>query len=158
MSDLLHRATEQFLACCVRAPRYRVAWLVGPAQRSSKSLLAQELCTRNNWAYLDYTLTPGYFDRLAPVVDRYQPHELVAEIRRWCAECAHPVLVLDELDALLATWDRAQRHVWAGQTARLQFLACGLVIVSHFFDQGTLMPLLPDRDPRYCLDLSGDLG
>lgn len=157
MSDLLDQASARLSACCIREPRYRVAWLVGPAQRSRKTLLARQLCAHNDWHYLDYTLTPGYFDSLAQSIARYQPQELVAAIQQWCAAAERPVLVIDEIDAVLATWDRTQRHTWAGQTARLQYLPCGLVIVSHFFDQSRLINLLPDRDARYCLDLSGGL-
>lgn len=155
MSTLLSRASERFTACCIDEPRYRVAWLVGAPQRSRKSLLARQLCEQHGWQYLDYTLTPGYFDALAETIDSYQPAQLAAALRDWCHACQAPVLVLDEIDAVLATWDRNQRRVWAGLAARLQYLPCGLIIVSHFFTANQLVEYLPDRDPRYCLDLSG---
>jgi hypothetical protein len=156
MSDLLSIASTCYTACCVEAPRYRVAWLVGVPQRSRKTLLARQLCEVHGWQYLDYTLTPGYFDALTDAIGRYQPVEFVAAIRNWCAECNAPVLVLDEIDAVLATWDRTQRRAWAGLVARLQYLPCGLVLVSHFFNRSELAEYLPDRNPRYCFDLSGD--
>lgn len=156
MRDLLTRASERFTNCCIKAPRYRVAWLVGPPQRSHKTLLARQLCELHGWQYLDYTLTPGYFDRLAETIDSYQPAQLVAAIRGWCEASDSQVLVLDEIDAVLATWERNQRRHWAGLVARLQFLPHGLIIVSHFFTYRQLAEYLPDRDPRYCFDLSGD--
>ncbi len=157
MSDQIASISERLYTCCVREPRYRVGWLVGPAQRSRKSLIARQLCTQHGWRYLDYTLTPGYFDALTESIASYQPSQLVAAIQEWCAVCDSTVLVIDELDAVLATWDRNQRRTWAGQTARLQYLPCGLVIVSHFFDARQLVELLPDRNPRYCVDLTGGL-
>lgn len=156
MSDLLSTASERFTTCCVNEQRYRVAWLVGQPQRSHKTLLARQLCELNGWQYLDYTRTPGYFDALAEVIGSYQPTQFVDAIRGWCDACTAPVLVLDEIDAVLAAWQRDQRRVWAGLVARLQYLPCGLILVSHFFDRRLLAEYLPDRDPRYCLDLSGD--
>ena len=157
MSDLFSKASERFIACCIKEPRYRVAWLVGLPQRSRKTLLARQLQEHLGWHYLDYTLEPGYFDTLADSIDSYQPSQLVTAIRDWCAACAAPVLVLDEIDAVLATWNRNQRRTWAGLVARLQYLPCGLIIVSHFFDQRQLAEYLPDRDTRYCFDLAGDI-
>ncbi|NCC32354.1 MAG: hypothetical protein EOM24_10060 [Chloroflexia bacterium] len=156
MSDLLTQASEQFTRCCIEAPRYRVGWLLGPPQRSRKTLLAQQLCEHNGWHYLDYTGTPGYFDALADCIDAYQPTQFVTAIRGWSKACTAPVLVLDEIDALLATWDRTQRRNWAGLVARLPYLSCGLIIVSHFFTLSELQHYLPDGDARYCLELPGD--
>lgn len=157
MNNLLSKASERFSACCIKEPRYRVAWLVGQPQRSRKTLLARQLCELHGWHYLDYILTPGYFDALADTIDSYQPPQLVAAIRGWCEACDAPVLVLDEIDAVLATWDRNERRIYAGLVARLQYLPCGLIIVSHFFNYSQLAEYLPDRDSRYCLDLSGDI-
>lgn len=154
MSDLLAAASERFRACCIDEPRYRVAWLVGPPQSSRKTLLARQLSERNGWRYLDYTLTPGYFDALADRIESYQPVQLVDAMRNWCASCDQPVLVLDEIDAVLATWDRNQRRIWSGLVARLPYLPCGLIIVSHLFSANQLGDYLPDRDQRYCIDLS----
>lgn len=156
MSDLLIQASQQFTRACIEAPRYRVGWLVGAPQRSRKTLLARQLCERNDWHYLDYTDTPGYFDALADSIHAYQPSQFVTAIRGWCDACTAPVLVLDEIDALLATWTRTQRRNWAGLMARLQYLPRGLIVVSHFFTLSQLLDYLPDRDSRYCLDLSGD--
>lgn len=156
MSDLLAEATQRFTKCCINAPRYRVAWLIGPPQRSRKTLLARQLCTQNGWQYLDYALTPGYFDRLTETIESYQPAQLASDVRAWCATCTAPILVVDEIDAVLATWDRAQRRNWAGLMARQQYLPCGLIIISHFFTTQQLTEFLPDRDQRYCFELNGD--
>jgi hypothetical protein len=157
MTDLLSRASAQFTACCIEQQRYRVAWLVGLPQRSRKSLLAQQLCTRNGWHYLNFTLEPGYFDTLAANISDYQPARLVADLQEWCERSSAPVLLVDEIDAVLATWDRRRRRNWAGLVARLQYLPRGLILVSHFFTANELVELLPDHDHRYCVDLSGDL-
>jgi hypothetical protein len=156
MSDLLAKATQRFTECCINAPRYRVAWLVGPPQQRRTTLLAKQLCTQQGWHYLNYTLTPGYFDQLADTIEQYQPTQLTADIRSWCETCTTPVLVIDDLDAMLATWDRKQRRNWVGLMARQQYLPRGLIIVSHFFTVQHIVDLLPDRDPRYCFQLNGD--
>lgn len=158
MNTLLDIASQRFITCCICEPRYRVAWLVGAPQRSRKTLLAHQLCELNGWQYLDYTSTPGYFDVLEDCIESYQPSQLVDAVRDWCHSCRAPVLVLDEIDALLATWDLNQRQVWAGQVSRIPFLPCGLIIVSHFYTLNQLEAYLPDRSRLYCLDLSGDVS
>jgi len=155
MSDILERAGRQFTSCCVQELRYRVAWLIGAPQQSHKTILATQLCKQHGWHYLDYTLTPGHFDVLADTIAHYQPQEFTQAITEWCQHCRYPVLVLDEIDALLATWDASQRRIWVGLTARLQYLPCGLILVSHFFTQTQLIEYLPDHDPRYCFNASG---
>lgn len=152
MKPLIEHASEQFRHCCVEQPRYRVAWLVGPPARG-KSQLARQLRDRLGWSYINYTLEPGYFDTLAETITRYQPTDLVTAVRDWCQSCSRPVLIVDEIDAVIATWDRAQRYSWAALVARLQWLPCGVLIVSHLFDRRLLTDYLPDHDQRYCLDI-----
>ncbi len=155
MIDLLAQATQQFTRCCLEKPRYRVAWLTGPPF-SGKSVLARQLSETLHWSYLDYTLTPGYFDVLATSITTYQPAQLSQALREQCTACQEPVLIVDELDALLATWSFSQRQVWASQVSRLPYLPCGLILVTHFFDRSALRRYLPDEDLSYCLDLFGD--
>lgn len=155
MSDFLTIVSKQFGDCCFRQ-RYRTAWLTGSAL-SGKSALARRLCEHNNWHYLDYTLTPGYFDTLATTIQIYQYEQCLLDLQNWCADCKAPVLVVDELDALLARWSHDQRHAWANKVSRLAYLPCGLVLVSHFFDCNTLVRYLPDQETRYCLNLPGAL-
>jgi hypothetical protein len=153
MTELLTVASAQYSDCCFRQ-RYRVAWLTGTPM-SGKSALARRLCEHHNWRYLNYTLTPGYFDALAPPISTYQPDQLIAALQDWASNCDAPVLVVDELDALLASWSSDQRHAWANKASRLPYAACGLILVSHFFNCSTLIRYLPDKDQRYCLDLAG---
>lgn len=155
MNNFLQEATTQFTACCIEQPRYRVGWLVGVPQRSYKTQLARQLCRTNNWHYLDYTLEQGYFDALADRIEYYQPDDLVKAVCEWCEACLKPVLVIDEIDSILAIWTHTQRLIWAGRVARLQNLPCGVIIVSHFFTCHQLRDYLPDRDLRYCLELPG---
>jgi hypothetical protein len=152
MTDLFTHAGRQFTACCVTEPRYRVAWLTGPPL-SGKTTLAQRLCERHGWHYLDYTSTPGYFDTLADTIATYRPDDLTAALQSWCAECAAPVLVVDEIDAILATWSHDQRTVWANRVSRMPYLACGIIIVTHLFPCTTLATFLPDGGQRCCLTL-----
>src|SRR4051812_41909940 len=111
MSDSFEQCVEaasgQFSRSCFR-PRYRVAWLTGEPQ-SGKSILARRLCDRHHWRYLDYTLTSGYFDQLATCVVSYQPDDFIRDLRQWCEDCEEEVLVVDEIDALLAFWSHEQR-------------------------------------------------
>lgn len=150
MNDELDQAAVEQLRRCVHQPRYRVAWLVGPPRRG-KTRFARAIAQQQGWRYLDYTLTPGYFDTLQTTIAAYQPAELVAAIQAWCEQTTASVLVVDELDALLACWTLVQRKVWASQMARLAYLPCGLLLVTHVLAVETLMPILPDSDPRYCL-------
>lgn len=150
MNDDLDQSSVDQLQWCVQQPRYRVAWLVG-APGCGKTRFARQIAQQKGWRYLDYTLTPGYFDALQATIAAYQPTEFVAAIRGWCGATSEPVLVLDELDALLACWTLHQRKAWASQMARLAYLPRGLLLVSHLLDADTLAPLLPDSDPRYCL-------
>lgn len=156
MTDLFDRASEKFQYCCVKQPRYRLAWLVGPPV-CGKSILARQLCEHFGWAYLNYTLTSGYFDTLNETISSYQPANLIDALKNWCQGCATPVLVVDEIDAVLATWDHQQRYTWAALASRLQWLPCGVVVVSHFFEHRSLADYLPDHDQRYCLDLAGEI-
>ncbi len=155
MNISFQQASAQIERCCIQQPRYRVAWLTG-APLSGKTGLAQRLCETNGWQYLNYTLTPGYFDALAPIIATYQPYDLIAALQNWCAACTESVLVMDELDALLACWSFDQRRTWAGQVSRLAYLPCGLLLVTHLLDRSLLAPYLPDGDSRYCLVLSGE--
>lgn len=154
MNDRFEQASEQ-LTRCFQQPRYRVAWLTGSAC-SGKSALARRLCEAYGWRYLNYTLTPGHFDQLRNSIATYQPGDLVAALRAWCAACPAPALVVDELDALLACWSSDQRRQWAAQTSRLAYLPCGVLLVTHLLDRSLLAPYLPDNDSRYCLSLNGE--
>lgn len=153
MTDLFAHANRQLTAWCVHEPRYRVAWLTGPPL-SGKTILAQRLCAEHGWHYLDYTGTPGYFDTLADTIATYRPDNLVQAVTTWCDTCPAPVLVVDELDAVLATWSLDQRTVWANRVSRLPYLPCGVVIVTHLCTCTTLSPVLPDGGQRSCLSLS----
>lgn len=150
MNDDFDQQWVDQLQWCVQQSRYRVAWLVG-APRRGKTRFARAITQQQHWRYLEYTLTPGYFDTLEQTIAAYQPTELVDSIREWCDRTTEPVLVVDELDAVLATWDNHQRKTWANAVARLAYLPCGLLIVTHLLDDTILKPLLPDPDPRYYL-------
>lgn len=152
MNDPMLHASQQLSAWCVHEPRYRVAWLTGPPL-SGKTLLARRLCDAHGWHYLDYTGTPGYFDTLADTLATYRPDDLTAALQSWCAGCAAPVLVVDEIDSVLAIWFHDQRSVWANRVSRLPYLSCGVVIVTHLFTCDTLATFLPDGSQRCCLTL-----
>ncbi len=153
MNDPMLHASQQLSAWCVHEPRYRVAWLTGPPL-SGKTLLARRLCDAHGWHYLDYTLTPGYFDALADTIATYRAEDLIAAVKGWCATCVARVLVVDELDAVLTTWSLDQRDVWANQVSRLAYLSCGVVLVTHLFSCTRLATFLPDGGQRSCLTLS----
>lgn len=156
MTPLFQRATQHVQWSCIQQPRYRVAWLIGPPM-SGKTTLARQLSETHAWQYLDYTLTPGYFDRLTTTIEHYLPDNLLSALQTWVHACAAPVLIVDELDALLATWSPEQRRVWASKASRLPNLPCGVLIVTHLLERSTLSYALPDPDVRYCFDLAGEL-
>ncbi|MEI7768853.1 MAG: AAA family ATPase [Chloroflexales bacterium] len=153
MNIHLERAGSHFLACCSQ-PRYRTAWLIG-APLSGKTTLARQLCKTHGWRYLNHTLEPGYFDALADHLETYQPADLLRDLRAWCAASDRPVLLVDEIDAILATWPSDQRRLFATQASRLSELAHGLVLVSNLFEVDTLTQLLPDSDLPAYYNLSG---
>lgn len=151
----IEQASAQIERCCLHQPRYRVAWLTGPPH-SGKTAFVQRLCETHDWFYLNYTLTPGYFDALTMSIVTYQPGDLLAALHSWCSKCPNPVLVVDELDALLACWSFEQRRLWASQASRLAYLPCGLLLVTHLLDRSLLAPYLPDGDTRYSVSLNGE--
>lgn len=157
MSDLyeqlVQRTSASFKRSCTQQ-RYKVAWLVG-APRSGKTTLAKQIAQINSWAYVDYTCEPGYFDQLTSTIMTYQPETFVAAVEEWCRTCTQSVLVLDEIDALLAVWSPQQRGSWATALSKRQFLPNGLVLVSSFFDTFEIMRLLPDPRSEYCVSLAG---
>lgn len=152
MKPSFETAKAQFIKCCVDQPRYRVAWLIGKPL-SGKSKLVQELSTTLNWQSINYTTTPGYFDFLQSTIASYQPLDFIQAIQCWSINTQSEVLIIDEIDALLACWSTDQRRVWMSQIARLTGLSCGLILVSHLIDYTVLRLYLPDNDSRYCVQL-----
>lgn len=156
MTDYLKQATHQFIASCMESPRYRVAWLTGPPM-SRKTALARQLCEQQAWQYLDYTCTPGYFDVLVDTISAYGPEQLTDDLQAWCRNCSAPVLVIDEIDSILAIWSSDQRIVWANRVSRLPYLPCGVLLVTHLLDCTALSRFLADNGQYSCLHLSGEV-
>jgi hypothetical protein len=147
MISLLDRAGLHFLTCCSQ-PRYRTAWLIG-SPLSGKTTLARQLCGLHKWQYINYTLDQGFFDVLQSNLETYQPVDLLNELSTWCA-AYRSILVIDEIDALLATWSIDQRRLFVTRASRLPNVPYGLILVSNLFEVDTLAPLLPDSDlPTY---------
>jgi hypothetical protein len=153
MNHLIERAGAQLIACCSQ-PRYRTAWLIGPPL-AGKSTLARRLCEIHGWRYLNYTLEPGFFDAFQDRLETYQPTDLLNDLRAWSAASAQSVLLVDEIDAVLATWSYDQRRLLATLASRMPNLPCGLILVSNLFEIDTLAPLLPDSDLPAYFNLSG---
>lgn len=148
MTSLHETVAAQLLACCSQQ-RYRTAWLIGPPL-CGKTTLAAHLCRSYGWRYLNFTLEPGYFDQLQQRISTYQPGDLLTDLRHWCALCDRPILLIDEIDAVLACWSLDQRRLFAAQASRLPDLPQGIVLISTLFDGDTLSPLLPATDlPTY---------
>ena len=157
MSDmydqLIQQASASFKRSCTQQ-RYKTAWLVG-GPRSGKTTLAKQIAYLHDWTYINYTHEPGYFDSLASTITIYQPETLATAVEDWCSSCRKPVLILDEIDALLAVWSPWQRESWASAVSKKQFLPSGLVLVSSFFDTLDILRLLPDTQSDYCISLTG---
>lgn len=153
MKTLLERAGSDLLAWCSQ-PRYRTAWLIGPPL-SGKTTLARQLCDVYNWRYLNYTLEQGFFDALYDRLETYQPADFLSDLRMWCTAYGRSVLLVDEIDAVLATWPFDQRRLFATRVSCLPNLPHGLVLVSNLFDVDTLAPLLPDSDIPGYVNISG---
>ncbi len=148
MTVLLEQAGLHFLTCCSQ-PRYRTAWLIG-SPLSGKTTLARQLCDHHKWRYVNYTLDQGFFDALQGDLETYQPENLLADLRIWCATSKHSILLVDEIDAVLAIWSADRRNLFATRASRLPNLSCGLILVSNLLEVDTLAPLLPDSDlPTY---------
>lgn len=152
MTSLLERTGTYLLACCSQ-PRYRTAWLIG-SPLSGKTTLARELCRAHEWQYRNYTTEQGLFDALRDRLETYQPSDLLNDLSQLVSE-SHQIVLVDEIDAVLAIWSSDQRRLFANQASRLANLPHGLVLVSNFFTAETLVPLLPDSDLPPYINLGG---
>jgi hypothetical protein len=153
MNVLLERVGSHLLACCSQ-PRYRTAWLIG-SPLSGKTTLSRQLCETYNWRYINYTMEPGFFDVLHDHLETYQPADFLNDLRTWCTTYDRSVLLIDEIDAILATWSFNQQRLFATQASRLPDLPHGLILVSNHFEADTLAPLLPNSDLPAYFNLSG---
>src|SRR5262245_33228721 len=111
MTSLLEHAGLHLRAYCSQ-PRYRTAWLIG-SPLSGKTTLARQLCDTHSWRYLNYTLEQGFFDALQGHLETYQPIDLLNDLRIWCTAYGQSVLLVDEIDAILATWSFDHQRLFA---------------------------------------------
>jgi hypothetical protein len=155
MNPHIEQAMAQFQWSCLHQPRYRVGWIIGSPQ-SGKSTLARQLGDICGWFYLNYTLTPGYFDTLTDTIASYLPQHLLDALHQWIQGCPAPVFIVDEIDSLLATWSLDQRRYWASQASRMPHLPCGIIITTTLIDRPMLTQCLPYPDSRYYLELAGE--
>src|SRR5689334_16253342 len=94
---------ERIRQVCGDQARYPVLFVVGKP-RSGKTPVCRAVCARNSWRYVDFTLEPGCLDRLIGREEVYSPEDFAADLREMCATASTQVLVVDEVEPLLALW------------------------------------------------------
>jgi hypothetical protein len=81
--------------------------------------------------------------------------DFLNDLRRWCQADSQSIVLIDEIDAVLAIWSFDQRRFFVTQASRIPNLTHGLILVSNFFDVDLLTPLLPESDLPAYYNLSG---
>jgi hypothetical protein len=154
MTDDAFAAALRCAASLPRAVRFRCGWIVGPPA-SGKTQLARRLARHQGWAYLDYTRDPGYFDRLDGRITGYRDGHFLHDLAQWRADCPRPLLILDELDALVAFWTAAERRSWMHAMLRLDASACAVIGVTHLFGAAELRQLAPPDWDQTVIETGG---
>ena len=150
---ILDRFAARVRLICRQDRRHRVLWVIGEAQ-TGKSQLCHKAAQMCGWKHVNYTLDTGYLDTLSGREQTYRPKDAIADIRDWCKGTDTEVLLLDEIEPLLAIWNQAHRQQFYASISKAERLACGLVLVNRIVTPSVLEPLLPDSNPNRIFILS----
>src|SRR5438445_12313800 len=82
---------------CDAQKRYRVLWIVGEP-RCGKTSLCRYICLDRGWRYVNFTLDPGFLDRLMGREETYRPEDFLTDLHRWCTETDERVMIVDEIE------------------------------------------------------------
>lgn len=130
---------------CSPFARYRVLWLVGNP-RSGKTTLSRAVCTNNNWGYVNFTLDRGCFDRLSGHEETYRPEDFVRDLRSTWLNQGDQIVIIDEIEPLLALWVWEQQEVFFKLVSRLTRLTTGVVLVTRLRTSKQLSQLVSGPD------------
>lgn len=142
---LAQRLEAQIQQVCRPQARYRVLWVIGPP-RSGKTSLCRFVCRRKDWKYVDFTLEPGFLDRLVGQEEFYRPEDFLGFLQLLCGNIYEEVIVLDEIEPLLGLWTWEQRESFFKQVGHPPRLKAGVVIVTRLLNNQELIKLVPGSD------------
>ena len=143
--ELIDAFELQVRRVCRPQARYRVLWLVG-RPRSGKTCLARQVCERNRWQYINFTLDPGYLDTLVGSEEIYRPDDFLSTLRRLCANRDEEIIVIDEIEPLLGWWSWEWQEVFFKKIGRATRLKAGVVLVTRLRTSRQLAPLVPNAN------------
>ncbi len=144
--ELLAQSLEaQIQQVCLPQARYRVLWVIG-SPRSGKTSLCRFICRNRGWKYIDFTLEPGFLDRLIGQEETYRPDDFLGFLYLLCHNITEEVFVLDEIEPLLGLWTWEQKELFFKQVGHAPRLETGVVIATRLFNKQDLSKLVPGSD------------
>jgi hypothetical protein len=142
---LAQRLESQIQQVCQPLARYRVLWVIG-SPRAGKTSLCRFVCQHRVWKYVDFTLEPGFLDRLIGQEEIYRPEDFLELLHLLCDNISEEVIVLDEIEPLLGLWTWEQRELFFKQVGYATRLKTGVVVATRLSNTQELTKLVPGSD------------
>lgn len=144
--ELLARRLEaQIQQVCQPQARYRVLWVIG-SPRTGKTSLCRLVCRHEGWKYVDFTLEPGFLDRLIGQEETYRPEDFLEFLHLLSDNVSEGVIVLDEIEPVLGLWTWEQRELFFKRVGHATRLETGVVIATRSLNTQELTKLVPGRE------------
>jgi len=140
---------------CHSQARYCVLWVIGPP-RSGKTSICRFVCQHSGWKYVNYTLDPGFLDRLIGKEETYRPEDFLEFLRLLCSNILEEVIVIDEIEPLLSLWSWEQREVFFRQVGHATRLERGVVIATRLPSTQELIRLVPGVEHIFEIPQGGE--
>lgn len=150
MQDFIRRAER---VCRVHA-RFRVLWLVGPS-RSGKSELCRAVAKQIGWRYINYTLDSGFLDALQGKEESYRPEDFLQLVHSICNNSTEQLIIIDEIEPLLGLWTRQTQDSFFRLVGRMEYIKCGVVLVTRLRSPAEMESLAPGRDHVFAIHSAG---
>ena len=142
---LTQRLEAQIQQVCQPQARYRVLWVIG-SPRTGKTSLCRFVCRHRGWKYVDFTLEPGFLDRLIGQEETYRPEDFLEFLHLLSGNISEEVIVLDEIEPILGLWTWEQRELFFKRVGYAPRLKAGVVIATRLFNTQELTKLVPGSD------------
>ncbi len=125
--------------------RYRTLWLIRNPE-SGNSTFAREVSERAGWHYLNYTIDPRGLATLAGNEGVYQPSAFVRWMTEIAAQVENDIIVIDEIEPLLAWLDFDKLQNFLRTVSRARNLSKGFVLVTRLRSAANRLPsIVPNR-------------